>query len=131
MPSRFRFRVWDKTKKEMVEDVGIFEDSAVIWWKGEDALTEDIGTDVEIMQDTGLKDKNGKVIWEGDILHCEAAKKEARSIVFWSEDWARFRARIIGRKEGAVDAYATLRNWKQQKVEVIGNVWEHPLLLTR
>lgn len=107
--------------------------------------------DLILLQYTGLKDKNGKEIYEGDILqlHCgsadgvfEGAKVKAE--VLWKED--RFSAVIPdktvkvsgGEKDGEMVAWREMHTWVgshtclrewQKKLEVIGNVYENPELL--
>jgi len=69
-------------------------------------------------QSTGLKDKNGKEIYEGDIL--ESNHKLFRFEVIWSEDWAMFTVKG--------DSVEALIRWDTY-CEVIGNIYENPELL--
>lgn len=86
-------------------------------------------------QSTGLKDKNGVEIFEGDVVRytwdmlsdvnaTEKGKKVRISKVFWS-DWRASWA--VGKKSCNNDLFRYARNGNT--VEVIGNVWENPNLL--
>ncbi|MGG1444364.1 YopX family protein [Brevibacillus laterosporus] len=133
-----KFRIWDKANEIIIQDDGHFyitADGDVIGVN--DDL--DISESVILMQYTGLHDKNGKEIYEGDILDCTCelltnfgrtrTGKMGTTIyeVFWrDEGW---RERVI-RSDSLVsgkDSDGVAVTAKYSKV--IGNIYEHPNLL--
>lgn len=64
-----RFRAWDKEFKEMVQVYALVFDEQIIkaTCKNGNVVKEDIKNYV-LMQSTGLRDKNGKEIFEGDVV---------------------------------------------------------------
>lgn len=79
-----------------------------------------------ICQCTGLKDKNGKLIFENDILsghiHDEFPEDETRKRVVWHENgWCT--------KEPGCDYYEELDGFDSENFEVIGNMIDNPELL--
>ena len=80
-------------------------------------------------QFTGLKDKNGKEIYEGDVCNCRlynCREYECFGKIKWSNDEAAFLFCIVcdggGYEEEWLYEYA-------DALEVIGNIYENPELL--
>ena len=73
-------------------------------------------------QFTGLKDKNDKEIFEGDI--CEDVRG-FKFVVVWDDD-----ARFLGRGIGAQQEYIRYVG-QEPAVKVIGNIYENPELLVK
>ncbi len=130
-----KFRAWDKKTKSMISEVYEigFGDrhSPETWLVGDDRQTDSF----ELMQFTGLKDRNGKEIYEGDIVRLIEAVKivhepEFEQINFigkieWDNEGADYN--IIGNNE---DDFRGLGNGRQE-IEVIGNIYEHKHLLKK
>ena len=134
-----KFRAWLKKEKKMVKvselrdiDTDIISDQNVIYFDFEKQEYCNKGFDeVELMQYTGLKDKNGVEIYEGDIAKLPAylTNNTEYAICKWLDN--RFSVEdVIG--FGFIDQ-------KEKKVisdewedfEVIGNIYENPELLEK
>lgn len=86
-------------------------------------LTEEEFDDLIIMQSTGLFDKNGKEIFEGDIVNVYCCDDVVEEIV-WSQSDCSW---ILQ----AEDDYRYLANISQDTAEIIGNIYENPELLNK
>jgi len=83
---------------------------------------------IVLMQYTGLKDKNGKEIYEGDILGVKT-KAIPYLIVKWDNDKSRFMTH--GHNfSNKTNFRESMQKTKARKFEVIGNIYENPELLT-
>lgn len=128
-----RFRVWNKATKVMYDDgdiVSIDIEKSQIYVKT--PFFEQLSCynlrDIVLMQSTGLTDKNGKGIFEGDIIaiNLEGIETPITAKVFQN------------RKIGILMFHAFEDNEDVPMIEllegdsvefaIIGNIWEHPEL---
>ena len=79
-------------------------------------------------QFTGLLDKNGKEIYEGDIIGCH--NPNIKHLIFYNEKQGRFMAALNGDIENYFAGVCGLDDsrWNASK-EVIGNIHDNPELL--
>jgi uncharacterized phage protein (TIGR01671 family) len=94
-----------------------------------DELTDDYGhvcvtsrEDLHVMQYTGLKDKNGKEIYEGDVVRVKGMAHEIYQVVFSRASF------VLEEVQGAY--YVRISMQDEYQMEVIGNIYENPDLLT-
>lgn len=128
-----KFRAWDKENNQMLfpddTDKIYFEITVdgVVTYDMNHILPDGTFTclDTGIMQSTGLKDKNGIEIFDGDFL----TDGEERWIVRYSETECGFTASGVG-KSGCWSLYHLANGKKKGRlIEVIGNKYENPELL--
>lgn len=106
----------------------IFEPTTIFYSSGEtDGFVEvDYST---ICQCTGLKDKNGKLIWENDI--CDRKEKYLEIIKYNKGDWTLDYSYSKGKESGYCYCNLGFYALEQEYVEVIGNIFDNPELLRK
>ena len=126
MQDRFRFRVWLKDTNKMynVHSLHIGTNKAIISSRYGNVSIY-INKNSILMQSTGLKDKNGKLIYEGDIIVNE---KFVKYITRWNDNIGQFYISKINPSK-----YDNWKDWHLARhdldYELIGNVYENPELL--
>ena len=141
----YKFRCWDTKNKEMLEVQELdYEDS----YNGEPMIRTTMYNDyfdtedMILMQYTGLKDKNGKEIYEGDIVtgidypFIDEGKQNYIGIVVFYDDVASFgyeykcvRKDKRGISNGINNEFEANENLICKDIEVIGNIYDNPELL--
>jgi uncharacterized phage protein (TIGR01671 family) len=117
-----KFRAWDGINKEMryprkkdVFATGVTSGEMVDNWD-------------EVMQFTGLHDKDGKEIYEGDIVRYSYIHRqknlECVTIITWDNGWI-----FKENKSTWIDHRAI--STTKSTLEVIGNIHQHPHLLNQ
>ena len=113
------FRAWDEKNKEMIYNINLLFSNHL-----NDCFEEYEECGLKIMQYTGLKDRNGKKIFEGDMLH-------------WDSHWGWY----VGYENGAFRRIPLndiqRMNWqhyplKQEGLEtweISGNIHDNPELM--
>lgn len=81
--------------------------------------------DIELMQYTGLHDKNGEEIYEGDIIQYEDITK---GLVRYSEKYAQY---VLVNTGTVKDEFEPLGDYNMEVFEIIGNEYDNPDLLEK
>lgn len=133
-----KFRAWYVLAEEMIDEilmisfvrkevVGKFSDgSTSVPLKFEDKRN---GEDVILMQSTGLFDKNGKEIFEGDIVQYQNTKvpsADTKGVVKYFDNWAMFGIDVEYNEPRALFFNGLADHIS---LEVIGTIYESPELL--
>lgn len=122
-----KFRAWLKKEKEMI-DV-----DEIHWYRGRfefigDGITfQRLANEIELMQSTGLKDKNDVEIFEGDVVVTNGWRRQA--VTFGTQE--------VEEDFGSVRIYRGFNLYLgggyptavMSTFEVIGNIYENPELL--
>ena len=139
MSREIKFRAWDDYSKSFIEDdeylIGLngkfyrmdfysgvenYEEGNLVWNELQN---------ITLSQFTGLLDKNGKEIFEGDLLQYDGynfklINKEKIYQIKYDDNLAQYYSYNL---ENSFDTFLVVRAWKESKI--IGNIYQNPELL--
>ena len=143
MPKRtVKFRAWDEKEKKWLDYFGLDQYGCVLEhvFAGFGPLEKFLNEDAILQQYTGLKDSDGKDIYDGDIIAFQQnepqfdlvrnyighAMENKYAVVFWNDDNARFDTYNADRQYSyGYDFHSGLTN----RAKVCGNIFENPELI--
>lgn len=132
MNREIKFRVWDKLLQEMnYIDLCDLAEGDDYWYDGETSIWEVMNDATSeqrryvIQQYTGLKDKNGKEIYDGDLIRYKNGGIEEIDEVFFDKEYGTFEIAFNRNKSNS----ATLGFWiadldEESSYEIIGNIYD-------
>lgn len=118
-----KFRAWLKNDKEMIDVDEIHFDNGQLDFIGDEITFMRKADEIELMQSTGLYDKNGQEVFVGDIIKCTMGCPYE---VYLEKEYG---GTFVGGMpsiylKGLLNGYA----WTGDE-EIIGNVYQNPELL--
>lgn len=121
MEDRFKFRVWHTPWGELEQPEMLYNAESTYDYMG-DVPSSCFGSVLDdesfkVMQCTGLKDKNDRFIYEGDIVERDHIQGKKRGVVVFDQNSLQFKATNM-----------SLYSFTHRSV-VIGNIYENPELL--
>ena len=126
-----KFRAWDKENNQMLDVQELnFEDC---FYGGEMQIKTTMYNDyfdnreMPLMQYTGLHDKNGKEIYEGDIIKIKHIGKTVIAWVAYDDEDAGF----VTKCKNIILHNELLSDINMRDKEVIGNIYDNPDLLVK
>lgn len=137
MPT-LKFRIWNNAEKKMLtpEYFAIRLDGVLLVKAArEDVWPQRSGNYEVVMQSTGLLDKNGKEIFEGDVLKKNWLKEHGKYVVVWGIHGWCFKDQDGRVWEGNPGLFVQdewdAKNPSLDNFHVIGNIYENPDLLPK
>ena len=126
-----RYRAWIKTENcfaDYIEPIRFYINEIDLCWGGICESDCFDFKDVILMQSTGLKDKNGKEIFEGDVLEIEdEGEVLGNAKLTWDNEQAVFMIEAISVDDIAL--FHEILSDESYSYRVVGNVYENKELL--
>jgi len=111
-----KFRAWYKPEGKMYQVKALYLASQVPYVEWQPFQGRPVDENIELMEFTGVKDRNGKEIYEGDILGLDDPTDQSRAFVVFHN--GAFRQQLV-----RLPIFGDDWDWL-----VIGNIYENPEL---
>lgn len=132
-----KFRVYDNRAKQILErPIIVFQDNVISVSSNENSVIDDY----VLMQSTGLSDKNGKEIFEGDVVNIqfvawdfegETEKEYKNAAIYFDTYGSQLTVPSFYIKDEYGVRLLSELPFYDENIEVIGNIYEHPDLLEK
>lgn len=128
--NNLKFRAYFEQYERMIDNIGIINQNMILVdFTNSGELEPIFITDkIHVMQSTGLKDKNGKEIYEGDVLKVLDFTDWKGEVRYSQEELSYF---FVEYENSLRLKYTTLLSLLDKNLEVIGNIYENKELLRK
>ena len=119
-----KFKVWCKDKNEWEQDMCFLDGEGTVWHQTMARLMALREENHEVVFSTGLKDKNSKAIYEGDILQVETYVSTRKGVVIFRK------GQFAIKQDNDITFLLSDRFWGEpERLEILGNKFEDSHLL--
>jgi len=116
---RDKFKVWCKTNKKWNNKECVISESGKLYEVWDNLIIELKKENHVICHATGLKDKNGVEIYEGDVVHYKNSLEQTKGIVKFGGCRFYYKWVDITEPDGAMYFFQC-----EKELEIIGNVYD-------
>lgn len=148
MKRDIKFRAWLKEQKRMITVYSLInmpDETFTRVFEYDEPRNYHVGRDCDLVQFTGIKDKNGVEIYSDDIMEYEPGPYKLPDVKIFriyaipggfgikGSIWNNDMSDLVPTDDLVLDSIADVqvRSWIEQNCKVIGNVFENPELLEK